>query len=64
MLLSSFIAVAFAGAATAFTPVGFQPASTNNLTVAFGNTLAMNGFNIPKAGQLLPSVLLNWANRK
>lgn len=58
MLPSSFIiAVAFAGAATAFTPVGFQPASTNNLTVAFGNTLAMNGVNLPKAGSLIRSRL-------
>ena len=49
-MLSFLIAVALAGAATAFTPAGFQPASTGNLTVAFGNTLAINGANIPKAG--------------
>ncbi|TVY49184.1 Protein FLOWERING LOCUS T [Lachnellula cervina] len=41
--------IALAGIVTAFTPVGFQPASTNNLTVAFGNTLATNGVNLPKA---------------
>ncbi|TVY81851.1 Protein FLOWERING LOCUS T [Lachnellula suecica] len=57
MLSSSLIAVAFAGAATAFTPVGFEPASTNNLTVAFGNTLAINGVNLPKAEvQTAPTV--------
>lgn len=52
MFSTSFIAVVVAGAATviAFTPPGFQPASTSNLTVAFGNTLALNGIDIPKAG--------------
>ncbi|TVY19628.1 hypothetical protein LARI1_G003338 [Lachnellula arida] len=49
MRSSTSITLALAGIATAFTPVGFQPASTNNLTVAFGNTLAVNGVNLPKA---------------
>lgn len=44
------IPIALAGAVTAFTPAGFQPASTANLTVAFGNTLAINGVDLPKAG--------------
>jgi hypothetical protein len=44
------VAIAFAGAAIAFTPPGFEPASTNNLTVVFGNVLAINGKDIPKAG--------------
>lgn len=52
MFSTPFITVVLAGAATvlAFTPPGFQPASTSNLTVAFGNTLALNGIDIPKAG--------------
>ncbi|CZR60256.1 uncharacterized protein PAC_10152 [Phialocephala subalpina] len=49
MLSSTFIAVALAGAAIAFTPSGFQPASTQNMTVAFGNTLAINGKEMQKA---------------
>lgn len=49
MLSNIIAAVALAGAAIAFTPPGFQPASTNNLTVAFGNVLAVNGKDIPKA---------------
>ena len=56
MRSSPCVVLALAGVATAFTPPGFQPASTNNLTVAFGNTLAINGVNLPKAGQsTLPS---------
>ncbi|TVY41697.1 hypothetical protein LSUB1_G003164 [Lachnellula subtilissima] len=49
MQSSPSIILALAGVATAFTPAGFQPASTNNLTVAFGNTLAINGVNLPQA---------------
>jgi phosphatidylethanolamine-binding protein len=48
----SSVLVVLAGAATAFTPAGFEPASSNNLTVVFGNTLATNGKNILKAGKL------------
>lgn len=51
-MFSSFLLVVLAGAATAFTPAGFQPASSNNLTVVFGNTLAINGKNILKAGEI------------
>jgi hypothetical protein len=51
MFSPSFILVVLAGAATAFTPPGFEPASTNNLTVVFENTLAVNGKNIPKIGE-------------
>ena len=50
MLYETLITVALAGAAVAFTPAGFEPASKKNLTVAFGNTLAVNGVDIPKAG--------------
>jgi len=49
MRSSPCVVLALAGVATAFTPPGFQPASTNNLTVAFGDTLAINGVNFPKA---------------
>jgi hypothetical protein len=51
MFSSSLIAVALAGVAAAFTPPGFEPASSNNLTVAFGSVLAVNGVDIPKAGK-------------
>ncbi len=53
MLSKSFFAVALAGAATAVTPSGFQPASNSDLIVAFGNTLALNGKSMTKAGSLL-----------
>ncbi|KAK0101137.1 hypothetical protein ONS95_012881 [Cadophora gregata] len=49
MLSKSLLAVAFAGAATAVTPPGFQPASNGELIVAFGNTLALNGKELTKA---------------
>lgn len=51
MLSSSILAVALAGAAIAITPSGFQPSSTQNMTVAFGNTLAINGKEMQKAGE-------------
>ncbi|KAH7378124.1 phosphatidylethanolamine-binding protein [Cadophora sp. MPI-SDFR-AT-0126] len=49
MLSKSLLAVAFAGAATAVTPTGFQPVSNADLIVAFGNTLALNGKAMTKA---------------
>ncbi|KAL5319317.1 hypothetical protein ACEPPN_012368 [Leptodophora sp. 'Broadleaf-Isolate-01'] len=49
MLSKSLLAVAFAGAATAVTPSGFQPVSNSDLIVAFGNTLALNGKSMTKA---------------
>lgn len=51
MFSSFLITVCLAGAATAFTPAGFQPSSTNDLAVVFGNTAAMNGVNMPQAGK-------------
>jgi len=54
MLSSSLIAVAFAGVATAVTPSGFKPQSTKDIFVSFGNTLAVNGVDLPKAGEFLP----------
>jgi hypothetical protein len=50
--MASFLLITacIAGAATAFTPTGFVPASTNNLTVAYGSVLAIDGTNIPKNG--------------
>lgn len=50
MLFEYVIAVALAGAATAATPPGFQPSSNADLIVAFGNTLALNGKMMTKAG--------------
>lgn len=50
--LYSLLAVALAGGASAFTPSGFEPASENNLTVAFGSKLAMNGVQVLRAGNL------------
>jgi len=49
MFSKLLLASALAGAVAAFTPPGFEPASSNNLTVAFGNTLAVNGVNLPRA---------------
>jgi hypothetical protein len=51
MFSPSLLLVVLAGAATAFTPPGFEPASANNLTVVFGNTLAVNGKEILKSGR-------------
>jgi hypothetical protein len=51
MLSSYVIALAVAGAANAATPNGFRPASTADLTVAFGSELATDGVNIPRAGK-------------
>jgi hypothetical protein len=58
MLSSYLFALAIAGTATAATPKAFEPASTNDLTVAFGTTLATNGVNIPRASKQSPSYLL------
>jgi phosphatidylethanolamine-binding protein (PEBP) family uncharacterized protein len=55
MLYELLTTVALAGVAATFTPTGFKPASKHNLTVAFGNKLAVNGVNIPKAGTYLRS---------
>jgi hypothetical protein len=51
MFSKILITVSLAGAVAAFTPPGFEPASSNNLAVAFGNVLAVNGVDIPKAGK-------------
>jgi len=57
MFTPSFLLVVLAGAATAFTPPGFEPASTNNLTVIFGNTLAVNGKDILKGETAQPPIV-------
>ncbi|KAH8682870.1 phosphatidylethanolamine-binding protein [Tricladium varicosporioides] len=49
---SVLLAVALAGVANAVTPSGFQPSSTSDLVVAFGNTLATNGKNLPRDSTL------------
>lgn len=51
--VTSLLTVALAGGASAFTPSGFEPATTNNLTVAYGSKLAMNGIQVLRAGKLL-----------
>jgi hypothetical protein len=61
MLSNTVLAFALAGAAIAFTPPGFEPASKQNLTVAFGNTLAVNGKEMQKAG--IYSNLRDWSTR-
>jgi len=62
-MLSVFVlAVGLSGAVKAFTPAGFQPASAANLTVAFGNTLAVNGVDLPKAGTQLVFTRVNIPN--
>jgi hypothetical protein len=48
---STLIAIALAGVASAFTPPGIEPSSLQNLRVAFGDTLAVYGVDLPKAGQ-------------
>lgn len=51
IMLSSFILAALTAAtAIAYTPPGFEPSSSQNLTVAFGSTLAVNGRDIVKSG--------------
>ncbi|PQE19436.1 phosphatidylethanolamine-binding PEBP protein [Rutstroemia sp. NJR-2017a BBW] len=52
--ISSLLAVALAGGVSAFTPTGFEPASSNNLTVAYGKTLAINGKQILRADTAQP----------
>ncbi|KAG4026846.1 hypothetical protein MFRU_036g00790 [Monilinia fructicola] len=47
--LSSFFAVALAGGASAFTPPGFEPASSQNLIVAYDSKLAVNGIQMLRA---------------
>ncbi|KAF6789009.1 phosphatidylethanolamine-binding protein [Colletotrichum plurivorum] len=43
------VLLGYAAAALAKTPDGFQPASNNDLIVAFGAQSALNGVNLPKA---------------
>lgn len=50
MLSTSLITIALVGTTKAFTPPGFEPVSSANLTVAFGNTLAIDGVDLPKSG--------------
>ncbi|KAF7944509.1 hypothetical protein EAE96_010900 [Botrytis aclada] len=45
----SVLTVALAGGASAFTPPGFEPSSTNDLTVAYGSKLATNGIQMLRA---------------
>lgn len=45
------VMLGYALAALAKTPDGFQPASNNDLIVAFGAQSALNGVNLPKAGR-------------
>lgn len=59
MFCNVLITAALAGAVAAFTPPGFEPASANNLTVTFGNVLAVNGVDIPKAGTHLAILSAN-----
>ncbi|PQE03452.1 phosphatidylethanolamine-binding PEBP protein [Rutstroemia sp. NJR-2017a BVV2] len=55
--ISSLLAVALAGGVSAFTPTGFEPASSNNLTVAYGKTLAINGRQILRADTAQPPTI-------
>lgn len=59
MLPFAFSAIVLAGAVSAFTPAGFEPASSNNLTVAFGSILAVNGVNLPMNGESLAGPILS-----
>lgn len=49
-MIHSTILIALVAGASAFTPPSFEPASTTNLTVAFGNTLAVNGVDVLRGG--------------
>lgn len=63
MLTTSILAVALAGVATAVTPSGFTPASTKDLFVSFGNTLAVNGVDLPKDSKFLVNEIFGPSNR-
>ena len=51
MLSPYLLALAVAGTVNAATPNAFEPASTQDLTVAFGTELATNGVNIARASK-------------
>jgi len=48
MRSTQLLAAVFASVVSAATPPGFQPSSDQELTIAFGNTLATAGTNLPK----------------
>lgn len=45
-----------ASLASAATPPNFQPASNGELIIAFGNTLATQGVDLPKACKIIVSI--------
>ncbi|KAF5871056.1 putative phosphatidylethanolamine-binding protein pebp protein [Botrytis fragariae] len=51
------LTLALAGGASAFTPPGFEPSSTNDLTVAYGSKLATNGIQMLRADTASAPVL-------
>jgi hypothetical protein len=50
MLSKIILTLALVATSSAKTPDGFEPASDQPLIVAFGNTLATDGVDLPKAG--------------
>ena len=56
-MLSILTPLLLAGVASAATPSSFSPESSNDLFVAFGTTLALNGVLLPKNCTVPPSLL-------
>lgn len=52
-MLFILIAAAFATVSHAFIPPNFEPSSSQNLTVAFGSTPALNGVVIARASEFV-----------
>ncbi|ATZ58860.1 hypothetical protein BCIN_16g05195 [Botrytis cinerea B05.10] len=57
LCIVSVLTVALAGGASAFTPPGFEPSSTNDLTVAYGSKLATNGIQMLRADTAYAPIL-------
>ncbi|KAK6595393.1 phosphatidylethanolamine-binding protein [Botrytis cinerea] len=58
LCIVSVLTVALAGGASAFTPPGFEPSSTNDLTVAYGSKLATNGIQMLRADTAYAPILV------
>jgi hypothetical protein len=62
MLYNILLTIALAATANAKTPDGFEPASSQDLFVAFGTTPAIDGVNLPKACQCPSSFFIDPTN--
>lgn len=52
-MICSTILISLVAGASAFTPSGFEPASTKNLSVTFGTKLAVNGVDVLRDGKII-----------